>query len=533
MACSRLFGASRTLCLAAGIAGMAASVSCSKNVVVMSNGGDESDGGSSVTTQASTTQSVEWVAYHTEVPYAATDFHALASGLFGSDAQSGKLISNKEISTGIFLDAVADPTTPDQTRVTFSYDDGTATHRPLAMAPASFSVGSIFLTSIDAALAQMQADVASNNAAGEEFLLQYQVTSAMGGTFSFGVHGKSGVYTLVLDVSTPTTSLATATIGQAATNAAPYDSIAGTVWFSMTKDDFDFFVGHAYGADATAGQNFKDFALVPFTWLRLTVDPHLDQQFVNVSFDVLGTDGTRTPLANAPASILAGNTFQTMVDRNMASMLSQEAAKQGSSTPWQVPFFYNAPINGGVVQVIAQGALGQFTVAYAVQSPRHTLTDVPFVAYKPVAITTTPVAAACNQSGNAGIVADSQGVFAITFTASTEVTQSPSLKGPLKGQIQCSVYKAADVTVEGPNANAVSLQDFNIDNADLTPGAPAPQFTTAIFPDGSYQILCGQDINGDGQVGMGDPVTLPIGGFPIACNINPVTVQFAILDPQN
>ena len=30
---------------------------------------------------------------------------------------------------------------------------------------------------------------------------------------------------------------------------------------------------------------------------------------------------------------------------------------------------------------------------------------------------------------------------------------------------------------------------------------------------------------------MGDPVTLPIGSFPIACNLNPVTVQFALLDP--
>ena len=47
------------------------------------------------------------------------------------------------------------------------------------------------------------------------------------------------------------------------------------MWFHLTKDDFDYFVDHAYGKDATAAQNFNDFALVPHTWLRLTVTPHL------------------------------------------------------------------------------------------------------------------------------------------------------------------------------------------------------------------------------------------------------------------
>jgi hypothetical protein len=32
---------------------------------------------------------------------------------------------------------------------------------------------------------------------------------------------------------------------------------------------------------------------------------------------------------------------------------------------------------------------------------------------------------------------------------------------------------------------------------------------------------------------VGDPVTLPIGGFTVACNVNPVAVQFAILNPMN
>ena len=50
---------------------------------------------------------------------------------------------------------------------------------------------------------------------------------------------------------------------------------------------------------------------------------------------------------------------------------------------------------------------------------------------------------------------------------------------------------------------------------------------------GEYQILCAQDLDASGGASKGDPVTLPIGGYTAACNRNPVTVEFAILDPLN
>src|SRR5262249_25568502 len=139
---------------------------------------------------------------------------------------------------------------------------------------------------------------------------------------------------------------------------------------------------------ATAGQNFKDFALVPYEWLRLTVDPHLEDNFVNVGFEVLAKDGTRVPVAKAPASIMAGGTIQHPVGPVHKKMQAQEAVMPGSSTPWQVPFYYDQPSGGGVVQVIARGAKGQSQIAYSVASPNHALVDVPFVPY--VAVTIPP-----------------------------------------------------------------------------------------------------------------------------------------------
>jgi hypothetical protein len=474
---------------------------------------------------------MEWVGFHAEVPWAPTDFHALVSGLIGPDAQQGNFVQNKQVLPGVFLSATAETATNAQSRIALTFDDGTPTARTLALVPASFAVGNVFLTTIDAALAKMQADNAAQPGSGESFLIKYEVVSTQGGTFTLGVHAVTGTYTLTVDVTSPQTNLAAGKIGTPVSNAAPYDTVEGTVWFHLTKDDFDFFASHAYGSDGTGAQNFSDFALDPHNWLRLTVDPHLDAQYVNVGFNVLGLDGTRTPVAKAPASVLAGSLFQAMVDRAMTTMLAQEQQKAGSSSPWSVPFFYDAPVGGGIVQVLATGQAGAFVIDYDIQAPQHALVDVPFLPYEPVTVTpsgsTTPTS--CDQLGNPGIVLANQGVFSIDFTTSNVVKQSATV--PLVGNILCSVYNASDVDVAGPKVGAMSLSDFVVPNANLNTSTP-PTYMTTTFPAGSYQILCFQDLNNNGNADMGEPVTLPIGSFPLACNLNPITVQFALLDPQ-
>ena len=490
-------------------------------------------GAGPVSNTGQSTQSMEWVGFHTEVPWAATDFHALVAGLVGPDAQQGKFVTNKPISPGIYLSGSAETATSAQSRISLTFDDG-SNPRPLAVVPASFAVGNVFLTAVDAAVAKMQADNAQKPGSGEAFLIQYKVVSPQGGTFTLGVHGDAGVYSLQVDVDSPPTNLAPGKIGTPVGTTDPYDTVDGTVWFHMSKDDFDFFAAHAYGADGTAAQNFDDFALVPFDWLRLTVEPHLMDSYVSVGFDVLGADGARTPIAKAPASTLAGGLFRAMVDRGMTTMLQQEKAKPGSSTPWQVPFFYNAPVGGGVVQVIAQGQAGVFQIAYAVEAPQHTLVDVPFLPYQPVDVTTPDPNAttSCDKLGNPGIVLSSQGAFSITFTVSDVVKNSTDLKGPLVGDIDCSVVHASDVNIGGPLPGAKEVDEWVVPHADLSGASPPPTFLTPVYPAGDYQILCNQDLNGNSNVDVGEPITLPIGSFPIACNLNPVTVQFAMLDPQ-
>ena len=477
-------------------------------------------------------QPTEWVGFHTEVPLVPGDFQPLASGLFGPDAQGGQFVVDREITPGVFITSAAELSTPEQARVTIAFDDGENPRRTLAVAPASFALGSLFLDTAGAALAKMQADQTKELGSGEAFLLEYRVTSSQGGRLSFGVKGDAGKYSLVLDVATPKTSLTTGRVGQAAEQSEPYDTVAGTVWFHMSKDDFDFFVDRAYGAGATSKQNFTDFALVPHEWLRLTVEPRLEEQLVNVGFELLTVDQRRVAIAKAPASILAGKVFQTLVDRNMTTMLAQEKASPGSSTPWQAPFYYDSPEDGGVVQVIAQGALGLFSVAYAVESPRHPLVDVPFVEYLPVELPPPSPAqtASCEELGDPSIVLAPRGVFEIEFVASDVIKNSPDLMGPLQGTIYCSLYRASDVKITGPIEGAMAIQDFEVPAADLM-AAAAPTFITAELFAGDYQILCAQDLDADGGASKGDPVTIPIGSYPLACNRNPVIVEFGILNP--
>ena len=475
----------------------------------------------------------EWVSFSLHQPLPA-DWDALASGLFADDAASGKFQPEREIASGYWIAAAADPSTPDQSRLTltFAKPDG-KTRRTLAVVPTSFAIGKVWLQTVRAAMAKMTADAAKDPAGAERFLLEYHVASTQGGMFTFGVEGNQGKYTLHVTVSSPRTSLVPDQIGHALQSAAAFDSIAGTVWFHLNKDDFDFFVDHAYGAGATSKQNFKDFRLFPHNWLRLTVDPHLDQKFVDVGFEVVTLDGQRIAVAKAPASILAGAAFQELVLHNMGTMLDAEAATPGSSQPWDSTFYYDHPDGGGVVRVVAHGELGKFNIAYAVETPQHALADVPFVAWPEVVFPAKdPKAdAGCDQLGDPTIQLAAQGTLDMTFKAGKVVLDSKDLKVPLKGTIRCSIFHAADVTVVGPNDGAKSIQDFSVENADLQ-AATAPTFTSQLLTAGQYQVLCAQDLDNSGDASKGDPVTLPIGGQEVACNKNPVIIEFSLLNPN-
>jgi hypothetical protein len=194
--------------------------------------------------------------------------------------------------------------------------------------------------------------------------------SATGGVVHLDVAGDvNGVFTLSWKLDSPTRQIdAFAPPGAFGPpgNAGATEKVGGTVHFPISRDDFKKFVNQAYGYNAP--QRFSDFALIPHTWLHLTVTADATGRVVNVHFDAITTGGARLYVAEAPASSDVGGRFYDETLARMQQMLDEEAKQPGSSKKWGTSFYY-ADVTKGVVDVVVKGEKGLFDIAYAVETP--------------------------------------------------------------------------------------------------------------------------------------------------------------------
>jgi hypothetical protein len=469
-------------------------------------------------------------------------FLALVDPIFGAEARAGKFHQRHELQPGLFLSVEADPRTEQQVIVTIEMQPSDRDERSIiARVPMSFAYGQIFIDTVRAALARTEQVIAEDPAEGmSTWFIEHRVRSVNGGALTLEVRHEAGATTMQVRTENPSTSLATGRVNTPAFQGDPYETLAGTVYFTLTRDQFEFFSTRAYGITVGAEQNFSDFQLQPHNWLRITVTPRLADSMVDVGFDVVALDGSRIPFAKAPASFVAGEQFQRNVLRLVDNMKEQELAEPGSSMRWTAPFHYDDPAGGGVVKVIAEGEKGVFRIAYAVESPVSLLRDTEFVPY-----TTTveipdadPVQQSCADLGSEPAV---EGRFRIRFDASSTVRNSDELTDPLRGPIWGSVFRAEDVTISGPHPDAKSVADFHFEDVDLTDPNELKELTVDDrVPAGEYQILGFIDIDGNAltdagggapAADKGDPVTLPIGAYVMECAEQPVVVEFALLMP--
>ncbi|MCR9104242.1 MAG: hypothetical protein NXI15_03050 [Gammaproteobacteria bacterium] len=483
----------------------------------------------------------EYVGVAVGTPMEEAQILAVLSQLLGQDAASGANLTNFALQPGLTLSSSDDSRSSEQlilqVDMLVSNADVAPAQRTLFRGPASYAYGAIFVDVVAAALQELR------NTGGNisPFSLEYRSRSALGGQLALIVdYTRTTGLQLKVDVNTPRTSLIAGNINQPYLSGAPFESIYGLVNFTLSRDQFDFFSTRAYGLSAGANQNFNDFLLLPHRWLRLTVTPLLDDLTVDVGFEVVTVDGRRLDIARAPASVIAGEQFRETVFRMVDNMNAAEALLPGSSVPWSVPFYYDDPAGGGIVEVLAQGSEGQFRIAYAVETPVNALQDVEFVAYQGnVEIPQDWDAArpTCDELGSATAL---EGSFELRFNASSTVRRSANLDGPLRGTVIGSIYRAEDVTITGPNEGARSVADFRFADVDVTSEAGSPQSYSipATLSAGQYQILGFMDIDGNeaftgGSPDVNDPVMIPIGAYAMECALQPVTVEFAILLPDD
>lgn len=466
------------------------------------------------------------------------DFLALVDPILGTAAREGRGHREMEVRRGLFITVVPDDRTPAQAVVSLEMQPthpADALRRTILEVPISYEYGAIYIEAVRAALARTR-EVGDGM---EPYHLEYHVLSVNGGDLVIQTEYTPETGAVVrLRTSAPRTSLVPGQINQAAFSGRPVESVGGTVWFELGRDEFSFFSNRAYGATSSAAQNFSDFHLLPHDWLRLTVTPRLEDDVVDVGFEVITVDGRRIPFARAPASLLGGEQFQENVFRMVDNMNAEEREAPGSSMPFEVPFYYDDPEGGGTVSVIANGRGGVFRIAYAVESPTHRLEDVSFVPYQGIVEipdTMPPRRTTCAEMGSMDALA---GRFHLRFDASGTVRSSPNLTEPLRGPVWGDIYRASDVTIAGPREGARPAGQFHFPLVDLTSGPSTEEFVVeGEFAAGvEYQILGFMDVDGnavEGDAGPDDydPVFIPIGGYPMDCADQHVVVEFALLLP--
>lgn len=481
-------------------------------------------------------QPTEYVGMSAQIPLDPAAPELVLDRVFGRTAAEREVV---ELGIGLRLVSAPHPETSAERVLTFEMDVAAEPAvRTLAVTPASKANGAVFVEAVRAALARNAEVERTGVARPERVRLEYRTTSPMGGSLTLAVIDEVG-QPPVLEVAanTPVTSLTDRKINQPATDGPATESIYGLVWFHVDRDKFDFFVNRAYGLSPGKAQNFSDFELVPHTWLRLTVTPLLDDGRVDVGFEVVTLDGKRVPIAKAPASLVAGEQFMNTVFRGFDTMAAQEAAAPGSSTEWRAPFYYDDPDGGGVVEVIAQGKAGEARIAYAVESPKTTLHDVDFVPYQGKVDVPAGWDAPDPTCAKLGVKEAPTGRFDVSFEASSTVRNS-ELKAPLTGNVHGSVFRSEDVKLTGPLPGATAVARFSFAAVDSTSGPSAPQLVDTQLEAGSYQILGFMDIDGNADPAApkpdaGDPVFIPIGGYELTCDRQPVTAEFALTLPAD
>lgn len=484
---------------------------------------------------------VEYVGITVQQDVSVESFNALVDPIFGAAARSGTRHRDLELQPGVYLSVVEDPRTADQVVLVLDMTPpppSDPVRRTVLRVPVSFAYGATFLDAARAALAESNALYARSPRSTAPWHLEYNVTSAHGGSLTLRLDWSAGHSTLTFDTATPRTSLRPGAVNHAALDGEPYETVGGTVNFNLSRDEFAFFSNRAYGITSGAAQNFRDFQLVPHNWLRITVTPRLADQLIDVAFEVVTVDGRRIPFARAPASYIAGDQFQQNVFRLVDNMMAQEALRPGSSTPFTAPFHYDDPEGGGVVRVVATGRAGVFSIAYVVESPTHRLRDVDFLPYQSDLVIPTmlapPRTMTCEELGSTTAL---RGRFRVRFNASSTVRTSANLNGPLRGNLWADIYRAADVTITGPRTGTHAVASFHLEDVDITdPNNLRTYDLPDELPAGDYQILGFMDTNHNADPARPDPdtydpVTLPIGSYNLSCAAQPVTVEFALLLP--
>jgi hypothetical protein len=119
-----------------------------------------------------------------------------------------------------------------------------------------------------------------------------------------------------------------------------------------------------------------------------------------------------------------------------------------------------------------------------------------------------------SDDGDDGDDAPAGGMASLSYSVSNSVRDSASLMDPLMGTVYGQVFLSSEVTLTGPNEDAMEFSSAEVPGVDLRTAMEAGAWTTGELPPGEYTFLGFFDVDGNGATDRspdnGDPVTLPL-----------------------
>lgn len=303
-------------------------------------------------TAAEKYSATEWLQEDVQNAMDSADILALLNQAVGTDASWGVIPEGSNIILRFEVDR-----------------DGTKKRYIIAEVAISADLGNKFFEFVQAALTTAESVYSSDHYA-QPWDLGLNAESETGGQLTVTVQGDATAhFALSWNFASPKRPIDSFIVPTAfGSKKAGTEHISAVVHFPITLQEFEFLT-NIYGV----GQRYHNFPLYPHNWLHLTVTNGPTNRYVIVHFDAITTSGKRVFVAQAPASIDVGGRFLNETITRMQEMLNEEAAKPGSSGPWETSFPYEDP-EYGVVTAVVNGQHGFFEVAYDLQTATQYVT---------------------------------------------------------------------------------------------------------------------------------------------------------------
>jgi hypothetical protein len=478
-------------------------------------------------------------------PTTSTEFENTWGAIIGPDALAalaspGAAAIPVELTPGMTMVAMPDPSSPDQIRLQFT-SEPVAEVYPEAVLFADVAVSTDLAGLFyDVALGALATAEREDRAEGalDDFDLGIILHDDAGGQLTWEVRSRGGEPQIRFEIASPRTSVLPGRLNSAFEEGAVWERMWAraplaldfgtirTVLLSGVASNNDGGEGVSAGV---CGSSDIDATTAPHSWYQFCVDVGGDVVEVQLGFK--NREGTYRQLALAPATVPAAALWSLIGDRVATSSIG------GVAPPtFRVTFDYSDPEFQGAARIDLERAGDRYQMWHTQVSPPRELVAGPGVPLPDPAQldpgTPTIDGDPCELVG--GVEADA-GQFVLTFVANPSLASFSTLEFPVSGRVYGALYPADVVGLTGPIEGAVAADSFEFD-LTISEEISSFRYETGDMPAGEYKVTAFLDLDDDVDPNdvnpeSGDPAVLQFAGTTLRCDRQLQVVEFTVAVP--